>query len=382
VEADASEDILGTPDVVAVFHITAVVHEVGVRTFVRVYCGLHIEAQHRVVPDTGGVERVFRLACENHIQEVLAIPRVKAVFAAFGVHHVVAGAILAVEDVRILRDAFGAHSEKFLPVALLLGVCAVQECRFLLPVLLRREFLILYTVFLLHEIGAENALCAAGTVTDERAVAAVLGVEGELASVALKRIAHEVAVLAVIAPVTIHDIAVVHPVDAVHAVLVKVPAADEVAVLVPLAHVAERAVLRLDVGECRAGDLELQIMELLEEGAGKIKVSAIVERIPLVAPPDVRAIHLVRFVRCEHGDGTLPREVTLAPVEHAAVPKAQPVLVPAGEALRRGASHPEFLKERQLLCCVGKLGAADGAGLPAGACAEAGLLHEIPSIQR
>jgi len=86
-------------------------------------------------------------------------------------------------------------------------------------------------------------------------------------------------------------------------------------------------VIQLEGGRLRHRVLEL--LELLEEWLGEIEISAVVHRVPTIRPPAIRAVHRVRALGSEGGNGRFLAETAGMPVNAMFIAKRVPPLQPA-----------------------------------------------------
>jgi len=78
-----------------------------------------------------------------------------------------------------------------------------------------------------------------------------------------------------------------------------------------------------------------QFPELVEKRTGKIIFLAVSERIPLVAPPAIPAVHRIFLVRRDARNHFLAAEPALPLIERPFVPEGNPALFAAFNAKRR-----------------------------------------------
>jgi limonene-1,2-epoxide hydrolase len=185
-----------------------------------------------------------------------------------------------------------------LRLVLFLGVLDVQDAVLLLP-----------------EVHAEEAVTAANAVKEEGAIAAVRAIFGPekpfavvaivdvVASAALMREREIAAVLAFLQPIAVQTILVVAALE------------DEVAIPAIGDEVAVFGILDIGHGHVHAWHSERELMELLEERARKIKVTAILERIPPIPPPFLVAVDLYWLIGRKFGDDLLAGEIAFAVIQ-------------------------------------------------------------------
>jgi len=140
---------------------------------------------------------------------------------------------------------------------------------------------------------------------------------------------------------------------AVHAVFVSDVSEDQVAITAAIGHVAVVAILAVHVHETNARDDVVEDCHLSEERAREVRIDAVLQPVPAVAPPFLNAINRKRRVLIVHGDDLFPREIARAMVEMEEIAEHQPSLPPAIWTLHR-VQHIERAIELLFLWGQGK----------------------------
>jgi len=254
-----------------------------------------------------------------------------------------------------------------------------------LPVLLLRQLLILKAVLFVAKSGAEEAALASYAVAQERtrvAVDAVLAVREAVGAVTVHAVVQKFALEVVEA---VHARSVVLEAVAVHAVLAEVRVHDEVAVLAAPGVVNVIAVLQFALHvEREGGDRALECRELFKERSGEIYLAPVRECVPFVAVPALVAVIGDRARLGKLRESSLSAEAARAGIQIKFIAERKAPLLPAVRAERRcGDGVLRSADHRGNLVVEGKVFGSDfegcgtvGAGLPAGALAEVGFLHE------
>jgi hypothetical protein len=186
-----------------------------------------------------------------------------------------------------------------------------------------RVLLIKNTIFFIPQITAKKAISDRTTPLKKSAVTHLIAILTEESIVAFLAVDHFIAQLELIPIVGIHHIdamyidrAVIHPLTP--------PAAKiEITVFVLFFIIAVRAVLAISIRKSEPRDKLKKLKKLLEKWAVKIKVSAIIQRVPLIAPPDVWLVNRVRTLGIINGNDFLSTEITLSVKEFSLIAKAE-----------------------------------------------------------
>ena len=94
------------------------------------------------------------------------------------------------------------------------------------------------------------------------------------------------------------------------AVLILVRGKQEIAVLIPNSLIRVFTILTLLVVHRQPRYLQPQFLKLFKEWPIEVKITTIVQSIPLVTPKTIRAVHRIRPVRSKHAHNAFLAEPT------------------------------------------------------------------------
>jgi len=232
--------------------------------------------------------------------------------------------IVSRADLRLLLNGIQVWMPRFqLLQALLDGgyIRGVLQVEFPEPPLVLRlfELLIEHAIGCVAKSHRAEAMIATAAIIEVPAVTTGVGKGAEVAPKGVIAIGAPETLLALEAVRTLGAVPAEQGEVAVEEGLAEVRTVAEVAVPRINHKIAVIAVLGVRRDECGTGNRALELGELIEEGPGKIKLLPLHEGIPVIAPPLPPFVDRERCVLRVHRDDLLPRLTARALVEYALI---------------------------------------------------------------
>lgn len=224
------------------------------------------------------------------------------------------------------------------------------------------------------QIPTTETMCASGAIVEERAVAAVIRECDMRATIVMIGIQSFVAKFRVHHLIAISEVArSEYPVSIINIFRPPADADAEIAVFKTVAVIAVLAVFRILDDERHAGNLLLQLRELLQKRLREIDVLPVRRPFPGIRPPARRAVHGERRIGMVDGDDGFTAEITGSSSESALIAPCEMSLDAAlWTQCRRWNQLLLAFKYRRNFLVEGEVGVGDGEG---GRALEAGTLH-------